>query len=170
MGNEEIATRARQGEDEVSKPAKLLPEGDVPARPTVYLNGKFTAQHMTGTQRVAYCLVTEFDRLLTQSANAPRVVLLCPANGAPPPLDHIEVRHTGSSRMSLFAWEQFWLPMVVRRAPLLNLGGTAPLFGRHRVCVVHDAAVFDCPEAYTLPFRVWYRFLFKVLSLSLIHI
>lgn len=136
------------------------------ARSTVYLNGKFTAQDMTGTQRVALCLVAEFDRLLGQSEHAPRVVLLCPPGGKPPPLSHIEVRHVGSRRVSLFAWEQLYLPLVVGRSPLLNLGGTAPLLGRHRVCIVHDAAVFDCPQAYTLPFRIWYRFLFRVLSRS----
>jgi glycosyltransferase involved in cell wall biosynthesis len=133
-------------------------------RETIYLNGKFTAQHMTGTQRVASCLVREFDSMLAQSAHAPRVVLLCPPNGRPPELGHIEVRHTGSSGISLFGWEQLWLPLIARGRPLLNLGGTAPLFARNRACIFHDAAVFDCPQAYTLPFRVWYRLLFLLLS------
>ncbi len=164
MGTNKVSTQASAVAGEMPGRSRNLADSGSSASPVIYLNGKFTAQHMTGTQRVAFCLVTEFDRLLAQSVHAPRVVLLCPPNGRPPELSHIEVRHVGSPRVSLFAWEQFWLPLVVRGRPLLNLGGTAPLFGRHRVCIVHDAAVFDCPRAYTLPFRIWYRFLFRVLS------
>ena len=159
-----VGTRSRWSfGKKAGRPTQAASDG-LGVRETVYLNGKFTAQHMTGTQRVAVCLVRELDCVLAQSSNPPRVVLLCPPNGQAPEFRHIEVRHTGAANISLFTWEQCWLPMMVRGRPLLNLGGTAPLFGRNRVCILHDAAVFDCPQAYTLPFRVWYRLLFRVLS------
>ena len=47
--------------------------------PTVFINGKFIAQRMTGVQRVASNLVAALDRRLAATASAGvRWVLLCP--------------------------------------------------------------------------------------------
>lgn len=47
---------------------------------------------------------------------------------------------------------------------MLNLAGGAPAWGARQVCLLHDAAVFDRPEAYTPAFRLWYRWLFRRLA------
>ncbi|HEX5686718.1 MAG TPA: glycosyltransferase family 1 protein [Ideonella sp.] len=47
---------------------------------------------------------------------------------------------------------------------LLNLAGSAPWFARAQIATLHDAAVFDQPQAYTRAFRWWYRSLFRHLA------
>jgi glycosyltransferase involved in cell wall biosynthesis len=123
---------------------------------TVYLNGKFAAQRTTGVQRVAAHLVNALDARVTG-----RWVLLCPAGVRLPQLQRIEARSVGPVGMPLTAWEQWLLPWAARDGMLLNLAGAAPAFARQQVCMLHDAAVFDHPEAYTRRFAIWYRWLFR---------
>lgn len=126
-----------------------------------YLNGKFTAQQTTGVQRAAACLVGALDELLAAGEGpAGRWVLLCPPGAAPPRLRRIEVC-TGGPVGSLHRWEQAWLPWAARGGLLVNLAGSAPWFGRRQVVTIHDAAVWDHPEAYTRAFVAWYRLLFR---------
>lgn len=132
----------------------------------IYINGKFTAQQMTGVQRAALNLVLALDQLLHLEQPAQRWVLLVP-HGSPnlPALRFIELRRLGGPLVrSLHAWEQIALPWAARDGRLLSLAGSAPCFGRRQVCMLHDAAVFDHPEAYTRAFATWYRFLFRRLS------
>ena len=126
----------------------------------VFLNGKFTAQRTTGVQRVAAHLAQALD------AERPpgRWVLLCPPQGHPPALQHIEVRHVGPAGLPLHLWEQAVLPWMARQGCLLNLAGAAPALVRRQFVLMHDAAVFDHPEAYTWVFRHWYRGLFRLLA------
>ncbi len=98
----------------------------------LFINGRYLSQALTGVQRfcreIAACL--------------PEAVIL------PPP----------ASRGRALAWEQFSLPAAARAGLLLNLGNTAPLWRRGRQAVViHDAGVFDTPDSYSRPFRLWYR-------------
>jgi glycosyltransferase involved in cell wall biosynthesis len=126
----------------------------------IYINGKFTAQVTTGVQRVSTQLVQALDEQLVTSTQ--RWVLLCPSQGVAPALKHIEVRHVGPPWCSLHAWEQSVLPWAARNGLLLNLSGSAPALKRQQVCLFHDAAVFDHPEAYKPAFVAWYRAVFKL--------
>lgn len=123
---------------------------------TVYLNGKFTAQRTTGVQRVAAQLVKALDARVRG-----RWVLLCPAGAPLPKLQRIVPRNVGPAGMPLTLWEQCMLPWLARNGVLLNLAGAAPAFARRQVSMLHDAAVFDHPEAYTRRFAGWYRWLFR---------
>jgi glycosyltransferase involved in cell wall biosynthesis len=122
----------------------------------VYVNGKFTAQRTTGVQRVADQLVRALDARV-----AGRWVLLCPPRGRPPALRRIEARSVGPAGLPATLWEQGVLPWAARDGVLLNLAGAGPALARRRVCMLHDAAVFDHPEAYTRRFVAWYRWLFR---------
>lgn len=63
---------------------------------------------------------------------------------------------------SLHMWEQWQLPLAARDGRLLCLSGSAPWLGSRRTSLLmHDAAVFDCPDAYTAVFAQWYRMLFR---------
>lgn len=91
--------------------------------------------------------------------------LLYPKSGKPPTLRHIRARPVGSLEFGLQWWEQVTLPIASRGCPLLNLSGSAPWSAARRsVCVLHDAAVFDHPDAYQPLFRWWYRTLFRRLA------
>ncbi len=132
----------------------------------VFINGKFTRQHTTGVQRTASGLLVALDTQVGALSpdEAGEWVLLCPPGGEPPPLRHIRVRFIGREGGSLMRWEQWLLPRAARGGLLLNLAGSAPAWHSRQVCMLHDAAVFDRPEAYTLMFRSWYRLLFALLS------
>ena len=134
---------------------------------TLYINGKFSAQNMTGVQRGALELTLALDRFLDTGGHEhdAECVLLCPPDAQPPSLRHIQVRTIGTGPDTLQGWEQLVLPWAARDGLLLNLAGSAPWWAARRsVCMLHDAAVFDFPLAYTMAFRVWYRLLFRHLS------
>jgi glycosyltransferase involved in cell wall biosynthesis len=129
--------------------------------PAVYVNGRFLSQRTTGVQRVARCLLHALD------AQRPpgRWVLLCPPGVPPPPLRHVTVRSVGPAGLPLHLWEQAVLPWAARDGWLLSLAGTAPALGAPRqVVTLHDAAVFDRPQAYTAAFVAWYRWLHRRLA------
>jgi glycosyltransferase involved in cell wall biosynthesis len=130
---------------------------------TVYINGKFSAQPTSGVQRVAGQLVRALDRRLLGQPGGRRHVLLLPPGAQPPDLRAIECRPLAGSRR-LHLWEQWSLPRAASGGLLLNLSGSAPLRARRQVVLIHDAAVFDVPQAYTRAFVAWYRFLFRRLA------
>ena len=129
----------------------------------IYINGRYAAQPVTGVQRAAHELVRAMDSL-PQLLLGPRCVLLLPPGVDPPPLRHIEVRHVGSTRTPHHLWEQTTLPLAARTGTLLGLAGGTPWRARHQAVVLHDAAVFDHPEAYTRPYVWWYRRLSRHLA------
>jgi len=145
---------ARWGPDPVS----------LPPMTSIYLNGKFTAQRTTGVQRVAEHLIRELDNNLGSPSVA--WILLCPIGAKVPALRRIQVRYVGIPGLPLHLWEQLILPLAALRGLLVNLAGAAPFFAREQVCMLHDAAVFDQPQAYTRGFGLWYRFLFRHLARS----
>jgi len=124
------------------------------------INGKFTSQRVTGVQRVAEHLV----RALDARPGAEGVVLLVPPNGRRLGLVRIREQVVGPAGLPLHFWEQCVLPRAARGALLLNLAGGAPAWGGRQVSLLHDAAVFDRPEAYTPLFGLWYRWLFRRLA------
>jgi glycosyltransferase involved in cell wall biosynthesis len=124
-----------------------------------YVNGKFTAQPMTGVQRVATQLTLALDGQVDG-----RWVLLCPPGAVMLPLRRLEQRVVGTPGRALHAWEQWTLPRAARDGLLLSLAGSAPFFARRQCALLHDAAVFDHPRAYTATFVAWYRCLFRVLA------
>jgi glycosyltransferase involved in cell wall biosynthesis len=128
---------------------------------TIYVNGRFLSQRVTGVQRAAGCLLEAIgDRL---SSGRSRVgadwEVLAPradaANGGVPALPGMQVRRVGTLRGH--AWEQLELPYHARGGVLLNLCNTAPVAARSQVAVVYDASVFAAPAGYSWPFRTWYR-------------
>jgi len=129
--------------------------------PTVYLNGRFLRQSMTGVQRFSAEITAAIDHLAAQG-EWPDTVVLTPRQprGDPPkeavPYQRLRLQEVGRMRGHL--WEQAELPGAVRGGVLVSLGNTAPvLAGRRQVVVIHDAGVFDTPESYSLRFRSWYR-------------
>ncbi len=137
------------------------------AHATIYINGKYLAQGLTGVQRVAGELVQALDRLLGEqrmdasATPAPHWVLLHPRSARPPALRCIEPRPLGPAAIAGHLWEQLLLPWAARDGHLINLAGSAPWMGRRQTAMIHDAAVFDHPEAYTRSFVRWYRALFR---------
>lgn len=127
-----------------------------------YLNGRFLTRRTTGVERAAGRLIDAIDRRLGDAD--PPWTLLCPPGADVPPLRRVRVRTIGPARLPGHAWEQLVLPAAARDGLLVNLAGGAPLAARRQLCTIHDAAVFDRPQAYTRAFVAWYRFLFRRLA------
>jgi hypothetical protein len=137
------------------------PAARLPAMTTLFFNGKFTAQATTGVQRVATQLLLALDRQLMARPSGSRWVLLCPPGSPALPLQALETRVVAGGFRPLHLWEQLSLPRAARGGCLVSLAGSSPWTGTGQVCMLNDAAVFDQPAAYTRPFGLWYRSLFR---------
>jgi glycosyltransferase involved in cell wall biosynthesis len=132
----------------------------------LYINGKFCAQRMTGVQRYARGLLAALDAWLAGAGPKGNWTLLLPPRAAAPELRAIAVRQVQWHWPGgLHAWEQFALPRAARGGRLINLAGSAPAWPLGpQACVMHDAVLFDQPQAYTTVFGAWYRWLFRRLA------
>lgn len=131
----------------------------------VYVNGKFLAQRGTGVQRSARQWLDAVDaHLAARGSDSPVWTVLHPPGAKPPDWKSLVPRAVGRAGSPLHAWEQWTLPRAARDGLLLSLSGSAPWWARRQVATLHDAAVFDHPQAYTRPFRLWYRGLFRHLA------
>jgi glycosyltransferase involved in cell wall biosynthesis len=127
------------------------------------INGKFLLQPLTGVQRTGREMLAALDRALVNRPAPSRWRLFVPEGAVAPKLSAIDVVPVPGPR-NLHAWEQLTLARAAGRLTLINLCGSAPAFAPYQVNVLHDAAVFDCPEAYTPLFVAWYRWLFRRLA------
>ena len=134
----------------------------------IYFNGKFLTQATTGVQRYARGLISGLDAVLVNENNLPQndYILLCPSGA--PKLNLRKIKQVWVGDRFPFVkgalWEQIILPWASRKGLLLNFSGSAPLFGRHQIISIHDAALYIYPYAYSKLFVFWYLSLFKKLS------
>lgn len=131
---------------------------------TLFINGKFLAQPVTGVQRYAIHILKTMDALIADGrwTAAQPIILLAPDRREipTPAYRYLQVRKIPAG--NLHAWEQISLPLAASGSILLNLAGSAPLLKVGQICTFHDTAVFDFPGAYSPAFSRWYRLLFSV--------
>jgi glycosyltransferase involved in cell wall biosynthesis len=125
---------------------------------TFAINGKFTAQRITGVQRVAYELTRAVQ---LRGAPGGELEVFMPPDAVEPGTLLKRQRRFPWFRGNL--WEQLTLPIAARGTTLVSLCNTSPLFKRSQVVMVHDMAVFDVPHAFSKKFLLWYRFRFSML-------
>ncbi|AJY73975.1 glycosyltransferase family 4 protein [Paenibacillus beijingensis] len=135
---------------------------------SIYINGRFLSQSITGVQRYALELIKAIDLVIDvdkQLQKSFSFELLVPSEiRYEPELKHIKIRKVGKLKGHL--WEQLELPFFARMGLLVNLCNTAPILKKIQTVTIHDAAVFANPSQYTLTFRLWYRFLYRVLGIK----
>ncbi len=134
---------------------------------TLYINGKYLSQAVTGVQRYAAGMVEAWDGLLAEGEIDPstyRLRLLAPRTPRPlPRFRHIEIVQCG---LGSRAWEQVELPLRSAGSVLFSPYGAAPLWkGRHLV-TIHDAGASATPQQYSLSFRKYYSFAYSQLGKS----
>lgn len=122
------------------------------------VNGKFTAQRVTGVQRVAYELMRAVQ-LMEGTAGEMEVVV--PKNATEPGASLGAQRRVPWFKGDL--WEQIALPLATRGEMLISLCNSGPLFKRRHVVMIHDMAVYDTPQTFSTMFRTWYRIKFAML-------
>ncbi|PMS35037.1 glycosyl transferase family 4 [Trinickia symbiotica] len=122
------------------------------------INGKFTAQRITGVQRVAYEL-TRAMQLLDLHSNDIEIVV--PRNATEPGASLLSKRCCPWFMGNV--WEQIALPLTTSGETLISLCNTSPLIKRRQIVMVHDMAIFDVPYAFSKKFRLWYKLVFATI-------
>ncbi len=121
---------------------------------TVFINGRFLSQPLTGVQRFSTEMTGAIDGLVEAGEWRDTSVLV--PRRSPSHFRRLAARRVGRTKGHL--WEQTELPAAAKGGVLVSLGNTAPVLAGHRqVVVIHDAGVFDTPESYSTRFRAWYK-------------
>jgi len=133
---------------------------------TVYINGRFLTQRMSGMQRWAEQMVLALDARLAQSptpaAFEPVIILHPPGEVRRPPLKRIQMRQVG--RRGGHPWEQLDLWAASRDGILVNLLSTGPLLHGRQVSTFHDAAVLRRPDLFSRGYATLHRTLRPLLA------
>jgi glycosyltransferase involved in cell wall biosynthesis len=124
----------------------------------VWINGRWTAQRLTGTQRYA----SEILRALPADV-LDRCVLTIPKDGIIPEWLNPRV-HVVRSRWRGQIFDQLWLPLRSAGRQLVTLSGPGSVLKRRQIMVMHDAGPFANRDTYGRLFGLWYRLTFRWLS------
>ncbi|MCV9884491.1 glycosyltransferase family 4 protein [Metabacillus halosaccharovorans] len=129
----------------------------------IYINGRFLTQSVTGVQRYAIEVMKALDKLIEEGiidSTKYQFYILTPNNCVNRiQLKHITIKNIGKLKGHL--WEQFELPMFVKRKMLVNLCNAGPILKKNQISVIHDAAVFANSNNFSFLFRSWYKLLLK---------
>jgi glycosyltransferase involved in cell wall biosynthesis len=128
-------------------------------RSQIYINGRFLVQPVSGIQRYAAEIIRALDENLASGSMARAAsfnwTILAPASAKLPfPLRAMDFRHVG--RWIDHRWDQISLMRAARGGRVLSLGGSGPLFHRHQLVVIHDAAVYRHPEHFSPAYRLFH--------------
>ncbi|MFY0651224.1 MAG: glycosyltransferase family 4 protein [Cyclobacteriaceae bacterium] len=133
---------------------------------TLYINGRFLTQKVTGVQRFCIEVVTRLIRVI------PNTVILSPRH-----IDNKELAKRVNARVigkySGYLWEQVELPIYLKKlgSPLLlNLANTGPLLYNNQVTTIHDLAFKRHPEWFSKKVAITYNFLIPKLAQKSRHI
>lgn len=131
---------------------------------TLYINGRFLTQPLTGVQRYGRQMLKSLDSHLAcpRREHDLRVVLLVPRGARTVALNAIVTRAVGC--LAGHWWDQLELPYYSRSGALLSLCGAGPITHRQHLVVIHDAAVFASRGAYTPIYSQSHRMLGRALS------
>lgn len=131
----------------------------------IYINGRFLTQNITGVQRYAIEIVKALDKYLNDNKlnDGYKFEIVCPKNIKQNlNLKNIEIKKIGKLKGHL--WEQIELPLYVKNKFLFNFCNCAPLVKKNQIVTIHDVAVCAVPYAYSKTFRIWYKFMYKILT------
>jgi len=122
------------------------------------INSKFLTQNITGVQRFAFNVAIKLSQIKNNN------LLFFSPNGDFKPFyeeffkkDFLIVK----GRTKGIIWEQIELPLFAKRkkAIILNLGNSGPVFYNKNITVIHDLLWLKFPEAYSKLFVKWYSFM-----------
>ena len=131
----------------------------------IYINGRFLTQKITGVQRYAIEITKAIDCIIASEKKYDKykffIVMpnrFCTELG----LQNIETLRVGNFTGHL--WEQVELPRYTKDGFLINLCNCAPLLKKNEAITIHDAATEIMPKSFSWKFRIWYKFMYFVLS------
>jgi glycosyltransferase involved in cell wall biosynthesis len=128
---------------------------------TVYINGKFLSQKMSGVQRYASEICKNLDS---------KIIVAAAADHQDDAVYHLDKPLEVIGNKGGILWEQFSLPMALRSKgnPLLiSLCNAAPVFYPNKITCLHDIAFTLYPQYFSKKLVLYYRWLIpKVLKSS----
>lgn len=135
----------------------------------IIVNARFLSRSITGVERYATELMKAFDSLIENGEIDSKrfsFKLIAPRSiSSELQLRHIPLQRVGYLRGH--AWEQLELPMYFRGDLLFSPCNTAPvvslMVSQKTVTVVHDLSPLYFPDAYSLSFRTFYKFIFPLI-------
>ena len=128
----------------------------------LYINGRFLTQPVSGVQRYAREVLGALDDMLVRDPLHGPVEVLVPHPVPHPDWRVLQVRVVRGGRGHV--WEQGALYRASCDGVLLSLGNSGPLRHRAQVLCLHDANLFDIPQAFSARYRAWHRVLRPVLA------
>ncbi|MEL7091885.1 MAG: glycosyltransferase family 1 protein [Pseudomonadota bacterium] len=129
----------------------------------VFVNGRFLTQPMSGVQRFAYEILTALDDSLAATPDRlGPVEVLVPQPVPDPAWRVLRTRVVRGGRGHV--WEQGALARAARDGCLVSLGNSGPLRHACHVLCLHDAHIFDMPEAFDAAYRTLHRTLRPALA------
>ncbi len=134
---------------------------------TIYINGRFLSQKISGVQRFASEIIKELILLKKNYS----IVILIPRNCKTETFFDIKLKKIGWNISHI--WEQVDLPLFLsnkNNAILLNLTNTAPLFYNNNIVTIHDLAFLVNPKWFSFLFRTFYKFLIPKITKKARHI
>jgi glycosyltransferase involved in cell wall biosynthesis len=136
---------------------KAMVKGQQP----IILNGKFLSAPPTGVHRVAEELANALADL--RDENHPAVAGISLEVWVPKDATDQAHRIRWPSRtvkpLVHIPWEQLTLPVRAGNRTILSLCNIGPAAQSNAITMIHDAQVHLSPQSYSLPFRLWYRFI-----------
>jgi glycosyltransferase involved in cell wall biosynthesis len=134
---------------------------------TLYINGKFLNQPVTGVQRFSINIIKNLDEIYSNKNPDFKVILLAPYKSINLNLKFIIQKNVVCFVENNHIWEQFFLPFYINDGILLNLSGSLPLLTlRRNIITIHDAAIYLFSGSYKFKFRLWYKILYRLSSIA----
>jgi hypothetical protein len=135
------------------------------------INGRFTAQEMTGVQRYAREVVSAIDQILDEDNDLARRLgfeLVVPRK-TQYELNLARMLRRRTYVGSGHAWDQFVLPGY-QKCGVLSLGNFGPVLARRHIVCIHDANTFLEPASYSPMFRTFYRTMLPVIGMRALKV
>ena len=119
---------------------------------TLFVNGRFLTQPLSGVQRYCHELLSALDQILQRDQNRlGPVEVLVPHSVSVPPWQVLRTRVVPGGTGHI--WEQGALFGAARSGLLVSLGNSGPLRHRAHILCLHDANLFEIPEAFSPRYR-----------------
>lgn len=134
---------------------------------TIYINARFLTQPVSGVQRFAHEILNALDQHLMRDQQIIQTlgpfVALCPkGHEQRQRWNRIPIRQIG--RCQGHIWEQTTLNSAARDGLLVSLGNSGPLRHRAHLLAIHDANIWDIPNAFTARYRLFHKFIRPMLA------
>lgn len=130
----------------------------------IVFNGRFLQRSVTGVERFAVEILREVNRRIAAGDIADLQPVIAIPRGTQPKEHFSHIPSVEVGRLQGYAWEQIELPLFCAGKPLLNLCNTAPVLYKKQLVVIHDAAVYSIPQAFSTSFKTVYKVMHQLLA------